>query len=93
VESEDEIRRELTLLRRALAEHDAHRELEALELLDLYDATFAAGQLSVEASSLRVLTLCSLARNDEAARVARQLRTSAPESPAVRRLTSSCAPP
>lgn len=87
------LREELTLLHAAMAQHDAQQWSAALSTLSTYDARFPAGTLATEARALRVLVLCELARDDEAKVLAGELRQAAPDSPAVRRLTKSCAGP
>jgi hypothetical protein len=87
------VREELELLGKAMAWHEADDEARALAVLDEYDSAFPAGELVGEAGALRVFALCALGRSDEARRVAQRVRASTPDSPAVRRMSGSCAGP
>lgn len=81
---------EFSLLRDAQVALDRRRYGRAIELLDQYAAAHPQGTLGTEALTLRVLTLCALARPDEARGFAARLLDGAPDSPSAGRVRSSC---
>lgn len=81
---------ELELLRAAKAELDAGRWESALTAIARHDTEFPEGVLGLEADVIRVLAWCGQGRTGEALERAHQLRTRAPNSPAISRLAGSC---
>lgn len=74
-----------------MTHHDAGNDAAAITSLEEYQTRFPAGVMLVEARVLRVLVLCRLERKAEATTVLRELQRSTPTSPALQRLSSSCA--
>jgi hypothetical protein len=81
---------ELELLRAAKVELDAGRWESALQAITRHDTEFPEGALGLEADVIRVLAWCGQGRTGEALERAHQLRTRAPNSPAISRLAGSC---
>ena len=67
------------------------RAARALELLDKHERDYANGVLAEERTAARVLALCEIGRTAEARRQAELFLRSAPRSPLVPRVRSSCA--
>jgi hypothetical protein len=82
--------REVAALEGAMKAVKAERYAGALAQLRSYRSAFPAGELSVEASVLEVLSLCGAGRIDEARTKGRELRVQAAGNPAIRRLEKSC---
>ena len=78
---------ELSILRTAKTELDAGRWAGALEALSRHDTEFPSPALRDEAE---VLAWCGQGRTGEAMQRAFELRTRAPNSPAIARLAGSC---
>lgn len=74
-----------------MTHHDSGNAAAALTNLDDYQARFPNGVMQVEAQVLRVLVLCDLGRKADATTVLRFLQRTTPTSPALERLSSSCA--
>jgi hypothetical protein len=87
----DSLAAELDLLHRAQAAWRAREAGSALLLLDEHRARYPRSALGLERDALQVLTLCELARKDDAARLARSVLTRAPRSPLRASLEQSCA--
>lgn len=81
---------ELSILRTAKTELDAGRWAGALEALSRHDTEFPAPALRDEAEVIRVLAWCGQGRTGDAMQRAFELRTRAPNSPAIARLAGSC---
>jgi hypothetical protein len=93
VASAPSIAAEIQALDKALAEVDAGRWAQALDLLARYRASFPQGALATEARTLEVLALCGHGRTDEAKALGRGLLDGAAASPTLMRLRHSCIAP
>jgi hypothetical protein len=82
---------ELDLLHRAQAAWRAREAGSALALLDEHRTRYPHSMLGPERDALQVLTLCELARKDEATRLAHSVLARAPHSPLRASLEQSCA--
>ncbi len=87
----DDLGREVALLHDAQAAWRGGRSSEALRLLDEHRSTFPRSALAYERDALRVLTLCSLGRDEQARRVGARLLERAGSSPWRRAVEQSCA--
>ncbi|HEY8945016.1 MAG TPA: hypothetical protein VIM73_12175, partial [Polyangiaceae bacterium] len=89
--AESDLSRELSVLKeaqRALADGDA---AASLALLDRHARNFPNGTLGAERTAARAFALCALGRVEEARTLAREFLRTAPSSPLVPRLRTSCA--
>lgn len=87
----DDLGREVALLHGAQAAWRGGRSAEALRLLDEHRAAYPRSALGYERDALRVLTLCSLGRDDQARRVGARLLERSGSSPWRRAVEQSCA--
>ena len=89
--SDDELAADVALLHEALSEWRAGHATRALQLSREHARRFPSSQVRSERSALQVRALCALGRDVEARKIADQLRTQAPGSPATAALKDTCA--
>jgi len=89
--SDDELAADVALLHEALGEWRAGHAARALELSREHARRFPSSQVRSERSALQVRALCALGRDADARKIADQLRTQAPGSPASAALKDTCA--
>jgi len=88
---DDELAADVALLHEALGEWRAGHAARALELSREHARRFPSSQVRSERSALQVRALCALGRDAEARKIADQLRSQAPGSPAAAALKDTCA--
>jgi hypothetical protein len=88
---ESDLSRELTVLKEAQRELADGNATASLALLDRHARTFPNGTLGAERTAARAFALCALGRVEEARALAREFLRTAPSSPLVPRLRTSCA--
>jgi hypothetical protein len=82
---------EVELLHQAQVAWRSGQAKSALELVREHERRFPGSSLSIERDTLTVLSLCELGRKEQAARLARELLTRAPNSPLRSSVEESCA--
>lgn len=82
---------ELEAIAVILADVDASKWTDAMTALQVFHARFPNAELSVEADSLEVRTLCGLQREDAARSLAEKLVAKHPMNPSVQRIRNVCA--